>query len=274
MAISQVGTGTKAGFADQTSVTGTEPSGVQADDILIGFSVFGDHTELLTPPSGWLPIETFDTSAVDGGIWYIVRGGSAPGLQWTWNGAASRYVELIIVAFRGVDTTSPIDVEGTPVSDTGSTNPDPPSITPVTNNVMVLVFTLHWTGAPSGGYTAPTNYTLMHSSSIDEDIGIAGRLLTGGAGTPEDPSAFGGNPGVSNIRWAHTIALKESGGGGGGAGSEKSGVNINPFSSQSITKQIAQGTYFNKRHQLNPLPIFSKARLKQIDVNMRLRYVA
>jgi hypothetical protein len=113
----------------------------------------------------------------------------------------------IAIVFRGVSTTTPLDV-ASPTRATGGTGmPDPPSITTVTNNSMVVVI----------GYldddiitaTAPTNFTLARSATYGS-AGTGGTIMaayrTKSPAGAENAGTFGGG---GNDGWvATTLALR------------------------------------------------------------------
>ena len=91
------------------------------------------------------------------------------------------------------------------------TNFTPPSITPTSDDCMILAFGIKdETGADT--YTSdPTNYTGLTWENNNQSTGgtlmCAYRLLSGGSGTPEDPGTWAGTGG--NDEWAAaTIALR------------------------------------------------------------------
>lgn len=112
--------------------------------------------------------------------------------------------------WRGVDTTTPMDV--TPLSNGGGNTgiPDPSAITPVTAGAYVIAIgigTSNTTRTP----TAPTGYSnLVFKSNlvsgISQTIAFCSKAWTSGA---EDPGAFGGmDSNGQNTNVAYTIALR------------------------------------------------------------------
>jgi hypothetical protein len=216
MAITQVGTPTRAGFGLGTNVTGTEPSGTAQDDILVAAFFLDNDGGAPTPPASWNTLTGSPQLSVDslfqGGVYWIKRGASAPSLTWTWDGD-SVYREVIISAWRGVDGTSPINQSAVTTSGNRGT-PDGPAVTPNVNDCAIITVCFHWTGAASGGWTAPTNYNIDHTTNTNEGLGLARRILSGGSGVSQDPGAWSAAAGTDDC-WEVTLALAPSGAAGG-----------------------------------------------------------
>jgi hypothetical protein len=213
MAISQVDTPTLQ-FSNGTTSTGTEPTGTAQDDVLVASFLIESGSGAPVTPSGWTALagpQSSVDSVFRGSVYYIVRGASAPALEWTWNGV-DRYHELIISAWRGVSTSSPINTSATTTSG-NRTTPDGPPVTPSVNNAAIITVCFHWNtadfGAPSGGWTAPTNYTRSHASALGDGSALAHRILSGGASVQEDPGEWAVSS--SEDSWEVTLALTPTG---------------------------------------------------------------
>jgi len=194
-----------------TSPTVAEPSGATSGDFLLALFVVDSPGGTPGLPSGWTSLNSGASSNTHFRyeFGYIVRGGSAPSYTFTHTGTT--YRELYVVCYSGVDAT-PIDSQGTEVKTSQtSEKPDPPSTTAVDSAAMAIAAHLMWGGAPaSGGWTAPTNYTLR-SGNIGGCAGaIADRQLA--AAGAENPGQFGGTPQAGDDGWAQTITLEPSSG--------------------------------------------------------------
>lgn len=120
---------------------------------------------------------------------------------------AQRYT---VQVWRGVDTTTPLDVTPVSASGTATGSPNPGSITPVTAGAVVGII-----GAGAAGtgaaYTAPANYTTGFLTGTTADtndamIGSGYRSWTSGA---EDPAAYTGGTANAADSWAaFTYALR------------------------------------------------------------------
>ncbi len=129
------------------------------------------------------------------------------------SGNAADAMASVIFCFRGVDTSTPLDVATTTANAT-STNPDPPAITPTNNNCAILVFA--GSAVNDGSVTKPTGYTdfgTAQSSISDSDTNsstIAGayKILSGGGGASENPGSW--TAWTSGAWVAATMALRPS----------------------------------------------------------------
>ncbi len=114
-------------------------------------------------------------------------------LTFTGSGETSFAMASLALAFRGVSTTTAIDVTTT----TNSSSFDPPSITPVSNNACVVAI-----GAAIGGNSgdaSPGSITDFLPSPVITSIGTddqtaqvcaAYRIRSGGASVAENPGNF------------------------------------------------------------------------------------
>jgi hypothetical protein len=71
---------------------------------------------------------------------------------------------------------------------------------------MALAVGTNWNGSDTGGWTAPSGYTIRTNNASGNDMVIASKLLS--ASGPEDPAAFG-NVAVNGTTdyWAATVTL-------------------------------------------------------------------
>ena len=182
-----------------TTVLDVSGLGLAQNDILLVFNVSSAGTP--AAPSGYTSVNgstsvyyKIQTSTPDTSVSFWDSGG---------NGDAAA---ALGIAFRGVSTTTPLDV-----TSTTSTSIDPPSITPASNDCCILVFTLSAVvdGSPGtiSGYAHPTPHTITaDDSAADITVAMGYRILTGGAGVPENPAAWSDLS--SNLPGSRTIALR------------------------------------------------------------------
>lgn len=130
-------------------------------------------------------------------------------------GGVDAAVAAVCKVFRGVDTTTPMDVAATTASVPDTMHPNPPSIDWTTAGVCVVIAgaSAHVVGA--GGYTFPFGYTDGSTSRFSDDttgcsVGMGHKLAPA---DPEDPGvmthAGTDNAGYSNA--AVTMALRPAG---------------------------------------------------------------
>lgn len=205
--------GSGAGTGTAVGTTATEPSGCTSGDLMIAIvHKDGGAGGALTRPSGWTNLYNGASNETQFryDVSYIVRGGSAPALNWTWTGSA--YYEYIVLCLSGQHAT-PIDNSGS-FSTNFSGTPDPASITPNTSDAMAIVFGLTWSGSGSGGLTAPASYTRVYSAT-GWNSGMAYRQLA--SGSAEDAGTWGNASGTGSNIGQGVITIATGAGGGGGA---------------------------------------------------------
>lgn len=122
------------------------------------------------------------------------------------NGTSIAGVSASVIVLRGVDITTALDATSTEASNAGSTNPDPPSITTVTNGAAVVA--LMATKVNDSTVTAPSGYsngTSLNSNDTSPVTTGAAWILKASAGA-ENPPAF---TNVSSGQWKTvTVALR------------------------------------------------------------------
>jgi len=109
------------------------------DDYVILFGGHGIGTTTLADPSGYTLIAKHETTAPIFGMWYK-KMTSTPDLTVVGSGGGNNAdgVAYCCWVLSGIDTTTPEDATATTTGPTTSTNPDPASITTVTNNAWVI----------------------------------------------------------------------------------------------------------------------------------------
>jgi hypothetical protein len=120
----------------------------------------------------------------------------------------------IVLVFRGVDATTPLDVTSTTATNNANNDPNPPAITPVTSGAWVVIGGLTALGANLGGFTYPSGYLPVAAQTTTQ--GSARGMIIGGAykanvtpGVSEDPGAFIATNGGATSTWAAiTMALR------------------------------------------------------------------
>jgi hypothetical protein len=193
------------------SVTCSAPSGLTSGDVMVATVAWYDGIAAsVTPPSGWTLIGTANPgSFVPGGqtsskIYWKLATGSEPA-DYTWTISTGSYSEVGIIAYSGVDTTTPIDASSSVESSGGNVTAS--SVTTTVANTQ-LIAVLHDYGNTMSAPSGMTQRALWDASiNLIADEAIAS---TGATGTRADGAAYGA--------WnAHLIALKPAGGGGGAA---------------------------------------------------------
>src|SRR5438876_4251495 len=199
------------------SLTISKPAGVVDGNVMIAniYVAPSGATPTITAPAGWtlirksVPDPAFYSAYVQA-VYYKVAAGE--GASYTWSVTNNGATAGGIVAYSGVDTTNPIDVENAvfvpgPNNTVNTSFPTPSVVTTVANDMLVASFALWNTGSPPPNLNAPAGMTGRYAQV---DVAGAGQVQatagrTGGrTGTLPSPSNGWG--------WAHILALKPAGG--------------------------------------------------------------
>lgn len=197
------------------SINLTGIAGLAQNDVVVIFALSTSGTA--ANPSGWTSLQVFN----DGGGAHISTAykimGASPDTSVTYwdTGSTSNSGCAVALAFSGVDTTTPIDVTTTVLNDvTGSAAaPNPPAITPTSANCAIVIFggeTNPFGGVDASRGTVASYSTPVNATSTDSaSAGVSGayRILTGGAGSAENPAAFS-TWATASFSLSATIALR------------------------------------------------------------------
>ncbi len=217
---------TVVGSAGVDGLSVSLPAGTTTDDVVIG-SIANNTLDGTSVTNSWstsgydanvqFDLNNTEFDNVNLKVAYKVQGGT-PDSTMVINTPSPAYDRTILAyVFRGVDTTTPLDVTTqTALGGLNDNSPDPPSITPNTDGAAIYIV-----GATTDDITtaAPTNYSnydeALHSEGGTDDIGhyVASRILATAA--LENPGIFDAGGGSSSTWIAATMALKPAGGGGG-----------------------------------------------------------
>ena len=179
-------------------------NGLQSGDLVLFFSA-SDAISRSTPSTGWTAIPGVGTQPDNDGqpdsaaFYKFSSGTSVTASNLDDDGVH------VMIAFRGVDTSSPFGSTSSRQSSSGM--PDPASITVNNANSMVLIVGLLDDDDIASSVTAPTGYTLAVVQDTDSDdctVMTAYKSLTGTGS--EDPGTFGGSG--SDSYKAYTLELK------------------------------------------------------------------
>jgi len=193
------------------------PSTLSAGDLMI-LQVNALNTNLtgaptLTPPPGWTRINargTFSANlSASTDLFYKIAGASESAVALAFNMGAS--IEAVIVRVVGNALSSPIEVQAG-ASSAVSTSISTPSVTPTTNNDLVVSLVC---GAYDGAvsFTAPSGYNLRFQDNYVSQplqLGWADNLINPAAPTGALSWASGVAAG-SRTNWGHTFAILGAG---------------------------------------------------------------
>lgn len=187
------------------------------DDFLLVCGVNDDSNNNTFSSSDLTLVADFfvnDTNDTNLFVGYVVIGASPPTQIQVSGFSALEIVGVNVLQYRGVDTTTPLDV--TSVS-TGSINSDlanPPSITPVTSGAKIVAC-YGGSRQNSASWTAPANMSNFNELEVTSLATIATADADWTSGTFDPDPVTGGDGNTRNSWAAATLALRPSGGGGG-----------------------------------------------------------
>ncbi len=211
MAITFVAAASAVGGASSTTLVVNKPSGTASGDVLV--SIFCvPQGQTITNPSGFTTLNTQNASTgVVIRTAYKVAGGSEP-TTYTWTRSSSGNTKAAtMLAFRGVDTSSPIRTNGstgnvgtshTTATMTGEQSTDMTvrmgGARPESSNTGAVI-----TASTTGGWTAPTGGATGATTGDTFPATTASAYLLGG-----DTGVFTTN--VNSGIGSGTVVLKEA----------------------------------------------------------------
>jgi outer membrane protein assembly factor BamB len=158
-----------------SSITITKPTGTAKGDVLIAVIAVRPHTVTITAPSGWSLVNRQNNSNGSQNalaVYYKVAANSEPA-SYAWSFSSNTGSAGGILAFSGVDNTSPIDVNAGALTTTSTTSFQAPSVnTTVANTMLVIAHEFssseRWTAA-----TGTTEVFDVASLAVSDELGIA-----------------------------------------------------------------------------------------------------
>lgn len=212
MALSFVGSGFNSNVSG-ADLTLTLPVGIAEDDVVYVAAVTSgsvDATMAMTT-SGYTKLcDLFanDTNDTNLGVFRKVMGAS-PDATAVVTGTGSGFITIgaVFHVWRGADTATPEDVATTTATGLNSATPNPPAITTVTNDAVVLAI-----GGSVGELDAVSNAPSGYSNLIDTLVGTSNVMMaskvTAAAGA-QDPASYSDISGDSTDSWAAaTVAIR------------------------------------------------------------------
>ena len=148
-------TSATSGSSGASQLSLVYPSGISTEDILIAqVAIRGNR--IITSPSGWALINrTNNGSILTQAVYWKVAGVSNPASQ-TWNFSASGRAAGAMIAYRGVDLVTPVNVLSIGTNGS-STSVTANSVTPTVTATRLMALYAQADGQTS--YTAPTGMT-------------------------------------------------------------------------------------------------------------------
>lgn len=187
--------------APVSGLSTTSPAGTQVGDLVVCITWeragAGSPTHTCQTGSGFVEIRTHahDDGSTDGRLSCAYKVATSSGANayaaYTTSGAGTVYTGCIVIT---ADTYEVVTLPKSN-SDSGTTNaaPNPPSITSMTGDWLVLAIAgWHLGSAATVAVTNPSNYTETWeiAGSTDVELSLATRALTSLSNATEDPGAF------------------------------------------------------------------------------------
>ena len=194
------------------SLTVNKPTALATGDVLLALVADrgGNTTTVSSVPAGWSQILAVDDAANLGMNLYrkVVSNAATEATSYTWGLSGSVRAHAVIVVFRGVDTTTPINVSGSQINGASSTYTAPSVTTTVANTMLVAFF-----GATNGGATvaAPTGMTEAFDSGTS--AGPNGLVIESAYAIQAATGATGARTSTGNSSLTNTgllVALRPS----------------------------------------------------------------
>lgn len=160
-----------------------------ANDLLIGYCVNDSGTANdFTPPAGWTELCELQNSTDNQSfvVWYKKADGSETSVAFDANSGNTGIAAVL--AFSGIDTTTPLDVASVTFNNNTSATTSDISITPVSNGCD-LVFVLGNDRTSSGDTTFTFTTTAGTTGAWTTRADINSGFMNGGAGSATQTTA-------------------------------------------------------------------------------------
>lgn len=223
MAISFVG-GSTASVISGGDATLTLPAGTTVSDLVIVAYVVGDNDnidfDMAMITTGYTEVADLFADGVQdsnmGVFWKVMSSTPDTTAVVDGLGGTDAAVCAACLVFRGVDTSTPLDVTSTTGTSTTTADPDPPSIDFLDAGAWIVVAAATAHTLTTGSYTFPTGYTTNAISTSCDDTGsdsTIGMCYNSAPSNPEDPGLLN-HSGADSTNFSYcvaTLALRPAG---------------------------------------------------------------
>lgn len=208
MAISFIN-GSQNNVAGGSTLTLNMPASIAQDDLIVvmcGRNLAGTIT---TSSSGWSTAIDQDSGGTGNLTVFYKKMGASPDANIVFDQTTGAKA-AIALAWRGVDTTTAMDATATGTNNAGSTTPDSPSITTVTNGAQVISIASGLVNDAT--ITSPSGYGNQFAEART-GVSVYSADVNKGTAGAEDPGQWSN---MTSARWmAVTVALRPQAAGGG-----------------------------------------------------------
>lgn len=178
MTISPVASGAahnSGGASNVSSVAVTKPSGGAWGDVrLAAVHASGGTGRTITPPANWTLIRRSNQSTNTALATYSYVIPTNEGATHTWSLDTATVMNVTMITFNGVDTTTPVHISAETLLSTAATTITAPSVTTTVDNAWVVrVFAALFLGA-GGQQVAVTPAAGFTERDEDASINISG----------------------------------------------------------------------------------------------------
>jgi hypothetical protein len=209
--------GSNTNAASDTARTGIEPTNTAENDLVIAIGSIVTTGSTWTDPADFVEVNQRAGSGNTGSMYvgYKVRGSDAgSGYVFSTDGAAAQ-IALTLLTFRGLHTSTPLDVTFVEANHSNTGTDDlttaAPAITTATNGAVVVL--LQYFSGGISGVTAgpPANYTTALNSLAAARSHVSAYRAIATAGT-ETPGAWTTTGGTTQDPTNWTLAIKPASG--------------------------------------------------------------
>ncbi|KKT72903.1 MAG: Glucan endo-1,3-beta-D-glucosidase [Microgenomates group bacterium GW2011_GWA2_44_7] len=172
---------TSTNTSKSRSFTINKPAGVQASDVMVAQLTVDRASISVTPPTGWRLIRRDNTtSSMAEALYYKIASGTEPS-NYKWNFSSSQKASGGILAYTGVDNSSPIEASSGQYNDSTSTV-TAPSITTTTANDRLLFFAAATSRTTISTPTGMTQQWIVNTSDTTSKVADRTLMSTGATG--------------------------------------------------------------------------------------------
>lgn len=194
---------TAAGNSGGSTVTGAAPAGLTAGDVLVA-SVAARGRPTISAPTGWSRVRYDEASTTMRKATYVKVAGASEPTSYTWSLSRAEGATVMIAAYSGVDTASPVDAVAGQVTSSSSQITAPSVTTSVDGAQLVATFGI----ARGADVTAPSAMTERGEASASAKYVVTDQVsdqALGAAGATGTRTATASGS-ADNI--AHVVALR------------------------------------------------------------------
>lgn len=192
-----------------TNATLAKPAGLAVGDVMTAHWNADTNPTVTTVPTGWTAgagptLDGATSTNTAASYWKVADSTDTAATDWTWVLSLSVPISGVVLAFTGVDNTTPMDATGTSLANASSTTINATGLTTVTDNAWLI-----WVGALNSGTfqpTVPAGYTQRAvGTTYRITVGTLPKTPAGATGTQA------GSVGTAREAVGQLLALRPAG---------------------------------------------------------------